>query len=146
MLNLKHKYLFGLGTWLAGLTLSGRESRERTKFLEQVNEQLRENDAVRLEIVKKYAEVENGEPKLVKATKPGEQDHYVVPDDKLEEFNKEATAYFDEEWTFGGPGDKNRLKVVKNLVLETNEMIKPEVASDYDAWCEAFEKVEFPKE
>lgn len=139
--TIKRKYLLGLGMWLQGLSLYGRESRERTKFVEQLAEEVKENEAMRLELVNKYSEKEEDgvTPKLT-----GEDDKktYVIPEDKLPEFSKEVADYLDENFVMSIEGNKERLKKVKFIVLDTNEKIDPKIASDYDKWCEAFEALQ----
>lgn len=139
-LLLKRKYILGLGNWLSRLSLFGRESRERTKFIETLAEQMKENDAVRIEILKKYADKdESGEPVVVNEEKGA---HYSVSDDKMPEFAAEMNAYLDEDFVVEGEGNRQRLKVLKDVIINTDTKIAPEVAAEYDKWCEAFEKVE----
>lgn len=137
MLKLQHKYLLGLGTWLNKLTLSGQESRNRTKFVEQLSEQLKENEEMRLELVKKYAVLdEAGEPKIVE--EEGRK-HYEIDDAKMSDFQKEYTDYLNQEAVFEGEGLKTRLQMVKGIVLNPPVAIEGEIAGDYDKWCESFE-------
>lgn len=139
--SIKRKYLLGLGTWLQKLSLQGQESRNRTKFIETIAEELKENEATRLEIIKKYAVLgEDGEPVLV--TKEDGSKNYDIPDDKLPEFQKEWIAFLDDVYSLGGPGMETRLKTMREIVLNTTEKIDPSIAVDYDAWCEAFENIE----
>lgn len=135
--KIKRKYILSLGQWIAGLALSGQQSRNRTKFVEQLSEEIKESELVRIEIVKKYGVLdEKGEPKLVE--KDG-KNHYDIPDDKLEAFNKEIADYMEQDYVSGGPGLETRLRMVGEIVLETQEKITGDIASDYDAWCDAFE-------
>lgn len=141
-LKMQRKYALGLGQWLNSLALIGRESRERTKFVELLSEEVKENEAMRLEVIKKFAEKDDkGEPVIVEGDE-NKAAHFAVPDDKLADFNKEMLAYLDEEFVISGEGLKNRLMIVKSIVLNTTEKIEPNIASEYDKWCEAFEKME----
>ena len=139
--EIQKKYVVGLGTWLQKLTLSGRESRERTKFVELLAADVQENEAMRLEILKKYADVdpETNEPLVIEE---GDNKHYNVKDENIPPFTKELAAYLDENFVVEGDGNKNKLKVIKQIVLDTQEKIAPEIAMEYDKWCEAFEKME----
>ena len=130
--------MLGLGNWLQGLSLSGQDSRNRTKFVEQLAEEVKENEATRIEIIKKYAVLDDkGEPVLIE--KEDGSKNYDIPDDKLQDFQKEFSEYLNSEFICGGVGLKTRLEVVKSIVLNTTEKIDPKIASDYDAWCDAFD-------
>lgn len=139
--TLGNRYVLSLAQWLNNLALVGRESRERTKFVEALNEQLKDIDAMRLEFLCKYAEKdEEGEPKKV-TNETGE--HFVIPDDKLSEFEKEYADYLNESaFLLAGPGNVQRIKIVKDVVLNTEEKIVGPLANDYSHWCDAFEAVE----
>ncbi len=131
----------GLGQWLSNLSLVGRESRERSKFVETLAAELKEAEETRLEIVKKFAEVDDkGEP-VIKEDDDGKT-HYSVPDEKMSEFTAELQAYLNENFVVDGEGNRQRLRVVKSIVLDTQEKIEPAQAPEYAIWCEAFEKVE----
>ena len=139
--KIQKKYILGLGNWLNSLSLVGRESRERTKFVEMLAEDSKENELMRVELVKKYAETDaTGELVIVKDEKEGE--HYNIPDDKMSEFQKEMMKYLDEDFVIQGEGNKQRLNTVKSIVLDTQEKISGQFAVQYDAWCDAFEKME----
>lgn len=136
--TIKRKYLLGLGTWLQGLFLQGQDSRNRTKFVEMIGEELKENEETRLEIVKKYAKLDDKKEPILVEKEDGSK-HYEIPDDKLPEFQKEFIAFLETDFSCGGPGLKTRLEAVKNIVLNTTVEIDPKIAADYDAWCNAFE-------
>ena len=137
-LRIKNKYVLSLARWLANLSLSGQESRNRTKFVEALSEQEKENEEMRLEILKKYAEVDE-ETKELKMVEENGAKHYVIPDEDTAKFTKEFTDYIDQDFIMEGEGLKTRLTMVSSIVLNTTEKIVPELATDYDKWCEAFE-------
>lgn len=138
---IQRKYILGLGKWLQTLALSGRESRERTKFVESIAEEVKESELVRLEVIKKYAEMDEDTKELVLKEENGSQ-HYVIPDEKLPLFQEEIAKYMDEDFVISGEGNRQRLRTIKSVVLDTQEKIEGDMAIDYDKWCEAFEKVE----
>lgn len=138
--TLKNRYILGLGNWLMSLSLYGRESRERTKFVEILSEQLKETEAMRVEILKKYADKdETGELKLIE--KDG-QKNYHIADELLPEFNKEMNQYLDETFTVEGSGNSERLKKIKFIILDTNEKIDSKIAAEYSVWADAAELIE----
>jgi len=139
--TIQRKYLLGLGNWLMQLSLQGQDSRNRTKFVEQLSEEVKEQEETRLEIIKKYATIDEttGEPVLVK--KEGQADHYDINDANMPAFEKEISDYLNKEYICGGPGLKTRLLAIKDIVLNTTEKIDGRTATDYDAWCNAFENM-----
>lgn len=139
-LELKRKYVLSLGNWLMNLSLLGRESRERTKFLEQLNDELAEQEKIRLSIVEKYADKKEGKPE-VKDTPEGTK--FSFTPENLAKFNTEYNDYLAEDFVLESAGNIQRLKIIKSIVLDTQEKISPSDAFDYDQWCEAFEKVQF---
>ena len=139
--SIQRSYIFGLGKWLQSLALSGRESRERTKFIETLNTELQEIDLVRMEIIKKYAEIDPDTKEPMMKEEDGSS-HYVVPDEKMADFSDEFKKYLEEDFTMTIDGNIQRLKIVKSIVLDTPEKIDSSVAEAYDKWCDAFEKVE----
>lgn len=140
-LSLKRNQLLPLGKWLNSLSLYGPESRERTKFVELLDEELKEQELTRVEIVKRYCKKEEGtdEPTII-TTEDGSK-KFDIPDDKLQDFQKELVDYLNTDFTCGGPGLKNRLTTVKTIVLNPGVKIEPENAQSYDKWCEAFEEM-----
>lgn len=140
--TIKRKYILGLGNWLASLTLTGQDSRNRTKFIESLNDEVKENELTRLEVLKKYADKDEdtGELKVIENEKDGSK-HYHIADDKMPDFQKEFTTFLESDLVIGGEGLKTRLETVKNIVLNPDVKIEKDIASDYDKWCEAFESM-----
>lgn len=137
--SIKRKFLLGLGNWLNTLSLFGADSRERTKFVDLLAEEVKENELTRLEIIKKYATLgDENEPIVVE--KDG-QKSYEISDDKMPEFQKDYIEFLESDFVCGGPGLKNRLETLKKIVLNPDIKIEPSIASDYDKWCEAFESI-----
>lgn len=137
--TIKHRYVLGLGMWLSKLALIGRESRERTKFVEMLQEDLNEIEKMRLEILKKYADKDDKGELVMIEEEETKSKKYSIPDEKMSEFNNEYMSFLDEDFVISGPGNIQRLKIVKSIVLDTQEKIAPELASNYNVWCESFE-------
>lgn len=151
--------LVPLFEWLAALPLSGRESRERTKFNQMIAEGLKEIDEDRLKILETYAELdpETGEKK--KAVDNGVE-HFVIPDDQKEAFAKEVNDLYAEEFVLDVlEGNKQKVKTIRDILLNTDYKFGPKEgdtqeqkiahvreANNYDAWCTAFEAVDFDAE
>lgn len=140
--TIQRKYLLGLANWLNSLSLAGVQSRARTKFVRVAASALDRVDKERLEILEEYAEKDkDGKPKKKTDEKTG-QESFVVPDDKLPEFNKEISELYDQDAELTEPEFSMSLVVLRNLVLNTEEKIGPQIADQYDKWCEAFEKIQ----
>lgn len=139
---IQRKYLTGLANWLASLSLQGAQSRSRTKFVKLAADALNRADKERLELIEEYGEKdEDGNLKKVTDEKT-KQESYVIPDDKLKEFTDEVNKIFELDAEISAPEISTTLVTIRNLVLNTEEKIGPEIAVQYDYWCEAFEKLQ----
>jgi hypothetical protein len=139
--RLKRKYILGLGRWLSGLTLQGRDSRERTKFVESLSEEMKENELTRMDLLHDFADKdEAGEPLMVDGENNSK--HYKVSDENMPKFTQKMNEMLDEEIVMSGPGNIQRFKTIKNIILNTTEPITPDLAEDYVKWCEAAEAIE----
>jgi len=152
--EIKNKYLIGLGSWLNELNLSGKESRERTRFVNLIVKHIDENEKFRMEIISKYCEKdENGENRK-KMNEQG-QEVWDMSEENQEKFAKEFIDLMDENFIIDVlEGNKEKTKVVKDIVLNTNYVFGPKEgdspeeksakvrqANDYNIWCESFEAV-----
>ena len=79
-LKLKKQYILGLASWLSEQSLAGRESRERSRFVELASQQLTETEKERKAIVEKY--VEKNEDGSWKTTVDNGLERWVIPEDK----------------------------------------------------------------
>lgn len=136
------KYLVGLSNWLAGLSLSGPQSRARTRFLELAQEALDRAEKERLALLDEYGDKdEKGELVKIKDEKTG-QESYHVSDEKLEEFNKEVNDIYEQNAEMTAPEISTTFVILRNIVCNTEEKIGPSIAAQYDEWCKAFEKLQ----
>lgn len=137
--SIQKKYLLSLGNWLNGLTLNGKQSRARTRFIDILQASLTQVEKDRKAILDEYAEKdENGELKVVED--PSGNKNYNVPEDKKAEFDKEVSDLYDEDAELSGPEFGSIALVIKDIVLNYNKDIEPGIAVMYDKWCSAFEK------
>lgn len=118
------------------LSLKGKKSRHRTRFVKLLNERLQQVGEEEKELLKQYAELdEDGEPKLAEDGKG-----YDVIDKKG--FIKEQQELYEEEMVLEGGDHHGMLKTVKEVLLESDEEFSGEEAMVYDYLCEQFEKSE----
>lgn len=140
--TIQKKYLVGLGNWLNTLSLNGKQSRARTRFVNLIQDALNRLETDRKVVLEEYAEKEEGGDLKVVEDDKGNK-NYVVPDDKKEAFQKELIELYDEDAELNGPEFGPQILIVKDIVLNYDKEIDPNLATAYDKWCEAFEK--FPK-
>lgn len=152
--KIKNKFLVGLGSWLNELQLSGKESRERTRFVNLLVDRLTENEKFRAELIKKYAQKdEEGNPR--KRTEEGAGEIWDILPEDMEAYAKEYNEMMNEDFIIDVlEGNKEKVKVVTNIVLNTDYVFGPKEGdvegerqaklrqmNDYDIWCESFEAV-----
>jgi hypothetical protein len=138
-LKLPKKDLQALGNWLASLSLTGKQSRARTRFISLLQEALTRFEADRKAILEEICNKnEDGTPKIVKDEKTGAE-NYDIPDNKLAEFNKEVNDLYGEDAELTGPETTPIFLLIKDIVLNYDGKIAPSEAVAYNNWCEAFE-------
>lgn len=154
-LRIKNRYLLGLGSWLSILPLGGRESRERSRFVQIASDALVQMEKERKELIDKYAEKEEDGVTLKKTVDNG-MERYVIPPEKTADLEREYAELLDEDFVLDiGEGHKAKIRTVRDILLNTDykfgpaETDSPEEkaakirqAADYDKWCEAFETLD----
>ena len=135
-----------LGQWLQSIALSGQESRQRTKFLELLAPTGREIEKKRLDMLEDYAEKDTlGLPRKKMKMDPAiqkEREHYDLTEESEKKFQKEFEIYLKSECIISvDDGNMEKVKVVRDIILNTRHEFRGEAAAMYDAWCEAFESL-----
>lgn len=142
--EIENSYVLGLASWLSELSLEGKYSRARSRFVKLLADRHTETDNFKKEIIKKYAKKnEDGEPVV-------ENGNYQI-DDK-ESFSKEIQDLYHD--TFTVSLDKNDAMYLKEVVLNTDYKFGPKEndseqeknakirqANDYSEWCKSFENI-----
>jgi len=151
--KIKNKFIVGLGSWLNELPLSGKESRERTRFVSLLVDRLTEVEKFRTDLLEKHVKKdEKGEKKKVMIE---EQEIWDMTPENQVSYGKELTDLMDEEFVIDVlEGNKEKVKVVKNIVLNTSYVFGPKEGdsieeknakirqmNDYNIWCESFDAV-----
>lgn len=125
MWKLKNTYLLGLGMWLNSLSLAGKESRQRTRFVKIIADRVDELKKFREDIIGKYTEekmeLEKEKDGSDKEVPKIVNDNYVFKNPEfLKEFNKELEELYDEELVLDkNEGNKSKVDVVSDIVLNT---------------------------
>lgn len=149
--KIKKAYLLGLGNWLNDQSLSGRESRARTRFVEILQEELNTIEKDRIALLDANADKdESGNPKM----EEGEGGkHYVLSAEAQEKVATEYTDMLHEDWILDvTEANRETVQLVKKIVLDTDyrfgprENDSPATAqmrvrqmNDYPQWCAAFD-------
>ena len=155
-LKIPSKHLVGLCSWLNELSLTGKESRERSRFVDICVPRIQEYFKHKEEIFDRYCVKETVEGREVrKVVDEGGVLTYQIPNEKREEFDKEIHDLEDEEFVIDVlEGNKSKIKTAKDLLLNTDYKFGPgdetdpakreakiRQTTDYNEWCKIFEEV-----
>lgn len=133
-IKIQNKYLLPSINLLYDLSLKGKESRHRTRFIKLLQEQLKEVEEERKQLAEEFSRKDkNGKPII-------EDNKYVLENEK--EFYKEFNELMDEEFIIEGANYEETLKTVKTILLECEVAFSGQDAMVYDYLCEQFEKGE----
>ena len=157
-LVLKNYHLVPLVNWLVKLSLAGKESRERTRFIKFLGPRLQEISDLRIEMQNKYAlKDDKGQPKKKKESSMkiiGEDGKEVESETEGIDFGKneekakdEWNEYQNEEFIIDiSEGNKSKVYTVADIILNTTFEFTDWAATMYDEWCECFEALPNRKE
>jgi DNA-directed RNA polymerase subunit F len=159
-LKIRKDYLAGLAGWLQTVSLEGKKSRIRTRFVSEILKSISVTEKERQQILDKYVVKEKDKKtgKQVWKTKTVDNGtkHFVISPEKAGKLNEEMIELYSEEFVLNvTPETEENIKVIKDILLETEfkfglsgeektDLEKKqslELAVHYDKWCEAFEAV-----
>ena len=122
----------------------------RTKFLELLAPTGKIIEKKRLETLEDYAEKDTlGLPIKVKRTKTDpatgqqrEEEHFSLTPELEKKFQKEFEEYLKTELSIPvDDGNMEKIKVIRDIILNTRHQFQGQAAIMYDSWCSAFEKL-----
>lgn len=120
---------------LYGLSLKGKQSRHRTKFIKLLNERVEELKEQENELLKEHCNLdEEGKPKIIKAE---QGDQWDVKD--IEAFTRDKKELYEEEMVLEGGDAQGMLSTVKKVLLDCDSEWTGYEADIYDYLCEQFE-------
>lgn len=153
-LKIQNVQLTPLASWLNELSLSGKLSRTRTRFVNSLVEKIAAFDTDKRALLDKYVnKEENGTWKKVV---DNDVEKWDISPEKIGDFDKEIVELSNEKIAIDVL-DSNReiIATIKDLVLNTEYVFGPREgdsaqekvaklrqAGDYNVWCEAFENVD----
>ncbi|WP_453992096.1 DUF1617 family protein [Bacillus nitroreducens] len=118
---------------LFNLSLKGKQSRHRTKFIKTLSDRLNEVAEQEKELLKEHCHLdEDGEPKTINDGK-----NWDVKD--VDAFVKDCNELYEEELVIDGGDNHGMLKTVKEVLLNCDVEFSGQDASIYDYLCDQFE-------
>lgn len=121
---------------LYGLSLKGKQSRHRSKFIKLLNERVNEIQEQEKELLKEHCNLdENGEPKTIE-----DGAKWDVKD--LDAFAKDKKELYEEEMVLEGGDAQGMLLTVKKVLLDCEKEWTGQEAEIYDYLCDQFEEGE----
>ncbi|KAF0822504.1 DUF1617 family protein [Cytobacillus firmus] len=133
--QIKNSYIPDIMEFLYNLSLKGKQSRHRTRFIKMLQEKWKQVGEEERELIKEFAGVdEKGEPNR------NDQGNYAVED--VEGFKHQQEELLNENFVIDGGDHHGMLKTVKEVVLNFEEEVSGNTAVIYDYLCEAFENEE----
>ncbi len=139
-IKIKNSNIISLVNWLGNQKLSGKESRNRTRFIGLLIDRANEVQKERIAILEKYAD-RNDKGELNVENLPDGGKKYLFTDiEKQNEANKELEEYLKEEFVIDVlESNKNIINTAKDIVLNTEEEFSGIDAVMYSEWCSSFE-------
>lgn len=134
-ISIKVSYLPAVVEFLYNLTLKGKQSRHRSRFVKAMQEKWQQVVEEEQELLKEYAGIdEEGNPNKK------EDGSFDVKD--VKGFKEQQKELFDELFILEGGDATGYLKTVKEILFNYDEEVSGKTAEVYDYLCEVFEKSE----
>lgn len=141
ILVFKNYEIKAFGDFLYELSLKGKESRMRSRFIALLEEQLELIAKEREILLQDYSKKgEDGEPVR---DKDEEGREFIILEDTLS-FNLEVTKLMGEDFIVEVKNEKvDMIKVIQDIVLNVDKEFSGVEAERYDRFCEILESVSF---
>lgn len=156
-LKIKKGKIVGLANWLVNQKLDGKKSRNRTRFVKVLVEEVKTLEEERAQIVEKYVAKEKNKEgnETYKKELVDNVEFFVFEDGNKEKFEKEINDLFSEEFIVViNESNTENISIIKNIVLNTKYLFgcdsddseeeknkKIQEQNDYESWCEIFEAI-----
>lgn len=122
--------------FLFDIPLKGKQSRHRTKFINELSDTLKEVAKEEYEIRREHCNLdEEGNPKKIE-----NDTKWDIKD--LDAYSKDIKEFLEEERTFTGGNVTGVLKTVKDILLNYDGELSNQRAVLYDYLCDQFEQQE----
>jgi len=134
--RIKYGLLSPIADFLFGMTLKGKQSRHRTRFIKKLENKLKEVQLEEREIRKQHCNLdESGEPKTIKVS----DEQFVLDVKDIEAFTKDQSELYGEEYVIDDSDSQIVLETLKTILDEYHEALSGEKANVYDYLCDQFE-------
>ncbi|MDQ0206662.1 DUF1617 family protein [Alkalicoccobacillus murimartini] len=121
---------------LFDLSLKGKESRHRSKFIKELNDRLQEVAEEEQELIKEHCHLDEDEkPKMLNDGK-----EWDVKD--IEAFKHDKLELYQEEFILEGGNVTGYLKTIKDIVVNCEKEFSGQEATLYDYLYDQLEEVE----
>ncbi|MED5101065.1 hypothetical protein P9858_13145 [Niallia circulans] len=138
-ITIKVSYLPAAVEFLYNLTLKGKQSRHRSRFVKAMQEKWKRVVEEEQDLLKEFAGVdENGEPRKK------EDGSFDIKD--VKGFKEQQKELFDEEFILEGGDATGYLKTVKEILFDFDGEVSGKDAEVYDYLYEVFENSDENKE
>lgn len=117
---------------LYDLSLKGKESRHRSKFIKLLNKRLKEIEEDRVALAKEYSHLDDEGNPIVK------NNRYDIKDQ--ESFNKELNELYDEVFVIEGENNKEIIKTVYKIIKNCDKEFSGAEAMTYEYLYDQLEK------
>ncbi len=151
VLKLKNKLIPSLYEWLNGIFLVGKESRERIKFNKILIDRINEMGEIKQDMVKPHCKIDDKGKLRTKKESIGKdekgkeiiRDVFDFKNKKAKEaYNKEWDEYIEEELIIDVlEGNKSKIYTIRDILLNTDQKFRGELAELHNLWCDAFEEL-----
>nr|WP_245301422.1 hypothetical protein [Virgibacillus natechei] len=113
------------------MSLKGKQSRHRTKFIKRLEERLQEVAEEDKQLLQQHCRLdEQGNPKIING------ERYDVKD--IEAFSKDKQELYNEELVIDDGDSQAILNTVRTILDECNVEFKDQQATLYDYLCDQF--------
>ncbi|ULM98816.1 hypothetical protein L8956_09075 [Peribacillus frigoritolerans] len=130
--KIQYKYVIEVINFLSDISLKGKQSIHRTRFIKLLSEKLKQISEEELELVKEFAGVDDdGNPKKNK------EGNFAI--ENANEFLKQQKEYFQEYYIIEGGDAHGMLKTMKEVIGNYDLEISGKDADTFEHLYTAFE-------
>ena len=136
-LKIKAGNLLTLLRWLKQLPLPVETTRIRTRFIEESSKALSFMEEIRTELIKRLANKDKNGQLIVSENESGNKE-YDFTEENRKLLEDEYAKMLLKEVEIPQEGNKDKLKVIQEILLTTSFEFSGAIATEYDRWMDAF--------
>ncbi|MEW9503425.1 DUF1617 family protein [Jeotgalibacillus marinus] len=132
--KIKNEQLGQVINLLFDLSLKGKQSRQRSKFIKVLDERIKEVAEQEQELLKEHCHLDDeGNPKIKNNGQEWDVKNVVA-------FRKDKIELLEEEIVLDGGDNEDMLKTVKTVLFDCEKEFSGQDAQVYDYLCDQFEE------